>query len=108
MDAIDRLVRLLDETLQAFGQPMIAASRAARVIHALLDDGPMAIIGDDEAVQIEVKTILHGGAVDLRHQPADIGERGAVDPDPLANRGEFKRRPSRPFAAPAADMDSEL
>ena len=41
MDAVDRVVRLLDETLQALGQPMIAASRAARIVHALLDDGPM-------------------------------------------------------------------
>ena len=108
MDAVDRIVRLLDETLQALGQPMIAASRAARIVHALLDDGPVAIIGDDEAVQIEVETILHGGAVDLRHQPADVGERGAVDPDPLADRGEFKRRLSRLLAAAAADMDSEF
>ena len=29
MDSVDCLVRLLDEALQAFGQPMIAASGAA-------------------------------------------------------------------------------
>jgi hypothetical protein len=29
MDAVDGFVRLLDETLQAFGQPMVAPSRAA-------------------------------------------------------------------------------
>ena len=108
MDSVDRLVRLLDETLQAFGQPMVAASRAARIVHALLDDGPFALVGDDEAVQIEVETVLNGGAVDLRHQPADVGERGAVDPDPLADRGEFKRRLARLLAAAAADMDSEF
>ena len=108
MDSVDRLVRLLDETLQAFGQPMVAASRAARIVHALLDDGPFALVGDDEAVQIEVEAILNGGAVDLRHQPADVGERGAVDADPLADRGEFKGRLSRLLAAAAADMDSEF
>src|SRR6202042_2409993 len=90
MDSVDRLVRLLDEALQTLGQPMVAASRAARIVHALLDDGPVAVVGDDEAVQIEVETILHGGAVDLRNQPADVGERGAVDSDPLANRCELK------------------
>ena len=42
MDSVDRLVRLLDEALQALGQPMIAARRAARIVHALLDDGPIA------------------------------------------------------------------
>src|ERR1700733_5491841 len=87
---------------------MVAPSRAARVVHALLDDGPFALVGDDEAVQIEVETVLHGGAVDLRHEAADVGERGAVDPHPLADRREFKRRLSRLFAAAAADMDSEF
>ena len=68
----------------------------------------LPIVGDDEAVQIEVETILDGGAVDLRHQPADVGERGAVDSDPLADRCEFKRRLSRLLAAAAADMNSEF
>ena len=108
MDAFNRSVRFVDETLQTFGQPMIAARRAARVVHALLDDGPMAIVGDDEAVQVEVKTILDGGAVDLRDQPAGVGKRGTVKSDPLADRGEFKRRLSRMLAAAAADMDSEF
>jgi DNA invertase Pin-like site-specific DNA recombinase len=39
---------------------------------------------------------------------ADIGESGTVDPDPLADRGEFQGRLSRLFAAAAADMDSEF
>jgi hypothetical protein len=108
MEAIDCGVRLVDEALQTFGQPMIAASRAARVVHALLDHHPVAVIGDDEAVQIEVKTILDGGAVDLRHQPAHISERRSIDSDPLSDRCEFKRRLSRLFAAAAADMDSEF
>jgi hypothetical protein len=108
VDAVDRGVRLLNETLQAFGQPMISASRPAQVVHALLDDCPMPVVGDNEAVQIEVKTILNGGAVDLRHQPANVGEGGTVDSDPLSDRCEFKRRPSRLFAAAATDMDSEF
>ncbi len=68
----------------------------------------MPVVGDDEAVQIEVETILDGGAVDLRHEPADVGERGAVDPDPLADRRELERRLARLLAAAAADMDSEF
>ncbi len=78
------------------------------VVHALLDDGPVAVVGDDEPVQVEVETILDGGAVDLRHQPADVGKRGAVDPNPLADRCELKGRLSRLLAAAAADMDSEF
>src|SRR5580693_9612229 len=68
----------------------------------------MRVVGDDEAVQIKVEPILNRGAVDLRHQTADVGERGAVDPDPIADRGEFKRRLARLLAAAAADMDSEF
>ena len=86
MDSVDRLVRLLDEALQALRQPVIAARRAARIVHALLDDGPVAVVGDDEAVQVEVEAVLDGGAVDLRHQAARVGERGAVKSDPLADR----------------------
>ena len=67
-----------------------------------------AVVGDDEAVQIEVETVLDGGAVDLGHEPADVGERGAVDPDPLADRCKFGWRLARLLAAPAADMDSEF
>ena len=108
MDAVDCGVRLIDEILQAFRQPMIAASRPTQVVHALLDDCPISVIGDDEAVQIEAKTILDGGAVDLRHQPAHVGERGTVDPNPLSDRCELTRRLSRLFAATAADMDAEF
>ena len=87
---------------------MVTPRGAARIVHALLDDRPMAVVGDDEAVQIEVESILDSGAVDLGHQPAHIGERGAVDPDPLADRRKFGWRLARLLAAPAADMDSEL
>ena len=68
----------------------------------------MPIIGDDEAVQVKVKSVLDGGAVDLRHQPTGVSERGAVKSDPLTDRGEFKRRLSRMLAATAADVDSEF
>ena len=108
MDSVDRLVRLLDEALQPLGQPMIAASRAAHVVHALLDDCPVPVIGDDEAVQIEIKAVLDGGAVDLRHQTARVGERGTVKSDALADGVKLKRRLSRMLAASAADMDSEF
>ena len=108
MGAVDRRVRRVDEALQAFRQPMIAARRAARIVHALLDDSPAPVVRDNEAMQIEIETILDGRAVDLRHQPADVGERGAVESDPLSDRHEFKRRLARMPAAAAADMDSEF
>ena len=78
------------------------------LVHALLHDDPLPVVGDDEAVQIEVEAILHGGAVDLGHQPAGVGERRAVEADPLADRGELVRRLARMLAAPAADVDAEF
>ena len=68
----------------------------------------MALIGDDESVQIEIKAVLHGGAVHLRHEPARLGQRRPVEPDPLADRCKFVRRLPRMPAAAAADMDPEF
>src|SRR6185437_8456329 len=108
VEPVDRLVRRLDEALQAFRQPVIAARRAARIVHALLDDCPAAIVGDDETMQVEVEAVLDGGAVDLGDEAAHAGERQAVEPDPLADRRELKGRLPRMPAAPAADMDAEF
>ncbi len=44
---------------------MIAPGLAAIAVHALLDDDPASVIGDNEAVQIEIKAVLHRCAVDL-------------------------------------------
>jgi hypothetical protein len=37
----------------------------------------MPVVGDDEAVEIEVEAVLDGGAVDLGDQPAGAAERRA-------------------------------
>ena len=105
---VDRRVRLLDETFQALRQPVVAARLPALAVHALLHDDPFAVIGDDEAVQIEVEAILHGGAVDLGDQSACLGERGPVEPDASPIATNSLGRLPRMSAAPAADMDAEL
>ena len=87
---------------------MIAARLPALAVHALLDDDPVAVVGDDEAVQVEIEAVLHGGAVDLGDQPARLRQRRAVEADPLADRDQLVRRLPRMPAAPAADMDAEL
>ena len=87
---------------------MVAAGAAAGAVHTLLDHGPLAVVGDDEAVQIEIESVLERSAVDLGDQPARLAERGAVEPDLLADRGELVRRPSRMLAAAAADVEAEL
>ena len=82
-DSIDGGVGLLDKTFQAFRKPVIPASLLAVAIHPLLDDNPLAIIGHDESMQIEIKAILNGGAVHLGDEPARICERRPVKANPL-------------------------
>ena len=101
-------MRLLDEALQALRQPVVAARLPGILVHALLHDDPVPVVGDDEAVQIEIETVLHGGAVDLGDQPARLGERRAVEADPVADRHKLMRCLPGMLAAAAADMDAEL
>jgi hypothetical protein len=59
----------------------------------LLDNNPPAIIGYDEAVQIEIEAILHSGTVKA---------------PPLPDRDKLLRRLPRMFATAATDMDPKL
>ena len=87
---------------------MIAPRLPRVAVHALLHHDPMAVVGDDEAVQVEVEAVLHRGAVDLGDEPARLGERRAVEADALADRDELVRRLARMRAAAAADMQAEF
>ena len=70
---------------------MIAASLPAFAIHPLLNHGPLAVISHDEAVQIKIEAVLHRGAVDLGYQPARLGQRAAIKPDPISDRDQLVR-----------------
>ena len=63
---INCTVRRIDETGHAFGMPMVAPGLPFVAIHALLHDGPLAIIRDKESVEVEIEAVLDRGAVDLR------------------------------------------
>ena len=95
----------LVETLR---EPVIAPRLAIAAVHALLDDHPLAVVGDDEAVQVEIVAVLDRGAVDLGDQPARARQRLAVEPDAIADREKLVRRLARMIAAAAADMQAEL
>ena len=105
---VDRRVRRVDEAGQALRQPVIAPRLPALAVHALLHHDPVAVVGDDEAVQVELEPVLHRGAVDLGDEPARRRQRGAVEADALADRHQLVRRLARMPAAPAADMEAEL
>jgi len=48
----------------------LASARLRISVHALLHDTPMTVGGGDEAMEIELKAILHCRAVDFGYQPA--------------------------------------
>src|SRR5262245_54745218 len=87
---------------------MVAPRLAERAVHALLHHYPLAVVGDDEAMQVELKTVLHRGAVHLGHQAARLRQRRAIQSNPLADGDELVRRLPRMLSAPAADVNAEL
>ncbi len=87
---------------------MIAPGLTAIAVHALLDHDPVSVIGDDEAVEIEVEPVLDCRAVDFGNEPARLRERRAIEPNPIADRDKLVWGLARMIAASAADMDSKL
>ena len=80
--------------------PVVAAGQAARVVHPLLHDGPVAIRGDDERVQVDLEAVGNGVVVDPRREPAGPHQRVAVEPDASrrssrSSPGVFARLPAR-------------
>jgi len=101
-------VRIIHETLQTFRRPVIAPRDPACVIHALLHDDPLTVIGQDEAVEIEIESILHGGAVDLGDETAGPHESIAVEPQLLSDSEKLLRGGAGVPPAAAADMNTKL
>src|ERR1700680_4613954 len=88
--------------------PVGAARLVAVAIHALLHHRPLAVVGHEEAVEVEIEAVLHGGAVDLGDQPACAGESGAVETDTFAECLQFVRRLAGMLTSTAADVDAEF
>jgi hypothetical protein len=87
---------------------VIAPGLLGIAVHALLDNGPLAIIGDDEAVQVEAEPVLDGRAVDLGHEPACFCESGSVNPYAVTDGDQLLGGLAGILAAPAANMNSEF
>jgi len=73
----------------------LASARLRISVHALLHDTPMTVGGGDEAMEIELKAILHCRAVDFGYQPA-------------CSNHQLHRRLARLRAFSAAHIDPEL
>ena len=81
---IDRTMRFVHEALQIFGMPMVPARLLVVAVHALLHDRPFAVVGDEESVQVEIETVLDGGAVNFGNKAARAGQFGGVETDTFA------------------------
>src|SRR6185312_12896765 len=95
-------------TLQLFGVPVIAPRLALVAVHALLHDRPFAVVGDEEAVEIEVEAVLYAGAVDLGDKAAGADQTGGIKALTFAEPAEFVRGLARVLPAAAADMQAEF
>ena len=78
--SLDGGVRFVDETRQALRQPVVAPRLPALAVHALLHHDPSPVIGDNEAMQVEVEAVLHSRTVDLGDEAACVGKARAVEP----------------------------
>ena len=66
--------------------PVIPSRLSLVAVHALLDDGPFAIVGDEKSVQIKREPVLYGRAVDLGQQATGAGQRDSVEAGAVAER----------------------
>jgi hypothetical protein len=73
---------------------VIAPRLLACAIHALLHDSPVAVVGDDEPMQVKIETILHSRAVNFRYQAARLRKGVSVNADTVADGNQFLRRVS--------------
>ena len=87
-----RGVRLVDKAFHAFRKPVISTRLPEVAVHSLLNDSPMTVVGDDEAMQIKLEPVLHSGTVDLGYQPAGFGERGPIKAYPVPYSDQLVRR----------------
>lgn len=76
--ALDGAVWIVNKALQTFRMPMIATSLPLISVHALLHDCPFSVVGNEEAMEIKIKPILNGRAVDLGNEPARAGQRRCI------------------------------
>jgi hypothetical protein len=106
--AVDGGMRGVDETFEPLRKPVIAARHPGVVVHALLNHGPLPVGGDDETVKIEVETILDSRAINLRDEPAGLGQRLAIKARALPDRRQFVRRLPRMAALSAAHIEAEF
>jgi hypothetical protein len=65
---------------------MVTASHTIAIVETLLDNRPLTIGCDHEAVQIDLKTVGKGVVIDPRSKATSTHKRVTIQPAPSGNR----------------------
>ncbi len=87
---------------------MVTARLLLVAVHALLHDRPVAIVGNEETMQIKIEPVLNGCAVDFGDETACARQPSGVEANALAYHAKFVRGLSGMLPAPTADMNAEF
>ena len=79
--AVYSAVGSIYEVAYIAGMPVIAPRLPCFAIHPLLHNGPMPVISDEKAMEIEIEAVLDGSTINLRHEPACADQLRCIDPD---------------------------
>jgi len=60
-------MRLVDEAPKPFREPVVPTRLSKITVHSLLNDDPLAVVGHDDPVEVEVKAVLNRRAVNFGH-----------------------------------------
>src|SRR6185312_6322393 len=88
--------------------PVVATGGAFFGVHALLDNGPLAGLVDDEGVQVELESVGDGVVVDTGGEAAGAGEVVAVEACARREGAEFVGGAGGVASPSAADGEAEV
>ena len=90
--AFDRRVGRIDEAVEPGRRPMVSPRQAPIGRHALLNHDPLTVGRHDETMQIDLKAILHGRAVDLGDQLRRFRQVVPIEAPSRTGHDELARR----------------
>lgn len=104
----NRRVGVGDKIPDACGVPVVAAGGAILRVHPLLHNGPLAVSGDDEGMQVKLKTVGHGIVVHAGGKAAGSRKRVSIESRFQAEAAKLIGSAYRVPSAPAAHHQPEF
>ena len=104
----DRAVRFAREIAHRRRVPVVATRGLRGLVHALLHNGPFAVGGDEEPVQVDLEAVGNRVVVYSGGQPARADQGFAVEAGTFSELSQFARRLPRGAPTAAADEYAQL